>query len=76
MSPDEFDDLVELPVQVLKVVFLQTSFFDLRQFLRKHFAGDLFQQFALVKLRTDLLHFVEIQPLDLANPLEDSLTLY
>ena len=28
MSPDEFDDLVELPVQVLKVVFLQTSFLD------------------------------------------------
>ena len=28
MSPDEFDDLVELPVQVLKVVFLQTSLLD------------------------------------------------
>ena len=28
MSPDEFDDLVELPVQVLKVVLLQTSFLD------------------------------------------------
>ncbi|MEC7191874.1 MAG: hypothetical protein VXW13_00090 [SAR324 cluster bacterium] len=56
-------------------VLLQPEHTILRQFLRKHFAGYLFQQFALVKLRKDLLHFVEIQPLDLANPLEGSLTL-
>jgi hypothetical protein len=56
-------------------VLLQPEHTILRQFLRKHFTEDLFQQFALVKLRKDLLHFVEIQPLDLVNPLDDSLTL-
>ena len=56
-------------------VLLQPEHTILRQFLRKHFAGDLFQQFALVKIRTDLLHFIKIQPLDLVNPLDDSLTL-
>jgi hypothetical protein len=76
---DQVEQFIDIrQVEYLSIcdrVLLQPEHTILRQFLRKHFAGDLFQQFALVKLRTDLLHFVEIQPLDLANPLEDSLTL-
>lgn len=57
-------------LDVCERVLLQPEHTVLRQFLRKHFVGEMFQQFALLKLRTDLLSFVEIQPIDLAIPAE------